>query len=249
MDASETLERCLGAVRTKRKSFSRIDSLAGVADGYTRKMAKGEVPAKAYQVFHALVEDGIDPNSLFLPPVMWREDDTSRETPTAPHLLRPTIDEVARWMSSLDGSFPDRDDPMIEYCNVFQIADHSLAISVVGVGRLSVTAINAGCYSPRQMERMIANSPNGDVYERLATDMNSLEVGQASISEAKYQTLYTPPHNFHNGVTRTVRMRCSNNYILNFAETITLSLRRDPDDPFSGNPVPAVMATRVFEHP
>lgn len=245
---TEALSRCLATVKRRGLPFARVDSLAGLTSGYTRKLASNEVPAKAYQAMFALVESGVDPHSLFMPAVMWREDDTRLSTPLTPLLSRPSIEEVVDWMSNLRGSPPETDDPMLEYCNLFKVPGDGVEIEVVGVGRLSVTAINAGVFSPRQMERMISNSPDGQVYTDLANDMKSLVVGQVVVSEPKHQTLYLPPDIFHNGVTRTVRLRCDNDWIVNFAQTVTLSIRRDSEDSFAGNEVPAVMATRDLEH-
>lgn len=162
---------------------------------YLAKLSSGASSSRALTTLSHLVQrHGASPEELLVPPLRIRnhEDQDPAARPSTAYHGRMTQAEFEEGLRERDYVIDNIDDPICQFLTVFQRpARDDKRFTVLGVGRATILAIEAGLNSPRALEVALANSPDETIAPLLSATA-SIPPDQA-LTSSRTMAVFVPP--------------------------------------------------------
>lgn len=161
---------------------------------YLAKLSSGASQSRALATLdHLIRRHGALPEELLVP--MFRMDDpqeTPADVPSSPYHDRMSQTEFEEALKERDYRIDDINDPICEVLTVFARPEpDDTRFSVLGVGRATILAIEAGLNSPKTLEVALANSPS----ETIAPLLHAAATVEADqpLTSSRTMAVFVPP--------------------------------------------------------
>lgn len=162
---------------------------------YLAKLSSGFARSRTLAALSYLVQKhGASPEELLVPPLRTRDEESfdASACPSSPYHGRMTQAEFAEGLKEREYRIEDVDDPICQVLTVFERpAPDADCFRVLGVGRATVLAIEAGLNSPTALEEALANSPAETIAPLLDAAAN-LTV-EKPLTASRTMAVYVPP--------------------------------------------------------
>ena len=162
---------------------------------YLAKISSPDAPSRALVTLSHLVErHGASPEDLLVPTLLTKAQGsrTVVRRPSSPYHMRLSQAEFAAGLEKRNYRIDDIEDPICQVLTVFERPDTSDEyLKVLGVGRATVLAIEAGLNSPESLETALANSPT-DATRPLLQAAAKLGHDQP-MTASRTMAVYVPP--------------------------------------------------------
>lgn len=216
---------------------------------YLAKLSSGAVQSRSLATLDHLVQrHGAQPEELLVVPFLTPDhtDPDAISRPSSPYHGRMTEAEFAEELKARNYRIDDVNDPICRVLTVFERPEaDDKHFKVLGVGRSTILAIEAGVNSPQALERTLANSPD-ETNIPLIASVGTLDRDHP-LTATRTMAVYVPPDVLVTCVLVTYLQRIDFlgvDAVGHYAAAPAVSRSRKPDDPaLSGHSARILSAT------
>lgn len=202
MSSTQSILRTGVTALKKRTGLSMAKMMTGAKMGveaidtrYLAKLSSGAARSRTLETLrHLISQHGARPRELLQPMFVLRgaATDATVSIPETPYHGRMTQAEFEAGLQERDYKINDINDPLCDVLTVFARPEPGMnQFKVLGVGRGTLLAIEAGLNTPEALEVALANSPQ-DTISPLMQAIGEVS-GDQSMTSSKTMSVYVPP--------------------------------------------------------